>query len=311
MQLAIAVTGLTAQQLEDYLPSLAESGATALEVGWNLFDELNDRQLEALARRLHGLGLRVRSVHGPFGDAADLSSLEKHERLKSVAAHEMLLKRMPILGATHLVIHPGNFERKEELLPQKEERVRRSLAALVGTAMRAGMVLALENMLPSHPGSHPERLLALVREHSCAGLGICFDTGHAHVLKSELATLAQLSPFLVSVHLSDNDTWTDAHLQPPYGTVDWLSLLPALARTGYTQPLTIETAPWGGAQPSLMVAEVKALLNSSLAAAGLPAEPWPRLASFDGQSAWLRCHRCHHFVLETEQGQACGCGERL
>ena len=306
MDVAMAVTGVEYSKLIEGLPQLEKSGAAAVEVGWNLFEQ-DDATLCALGSRLARAGTPVRSVHAPFGDAGDLAALDPEERAKALASHEDLLRRAYLLGATLLIIHPGRMVDDESLIPQMERLVRDSVARLLPLAERQGVVLALENMLPRHPATATETLLAIVREADSPLLQVCFDTGHAHVGDGVMPVFSVLAPHVVTIHLTDNDTWHDGHLQPPYGTIDWGAFIRALNASGYRQPLTIETPPWGGASPRRMIEEVQALLNTHGDGTGATL---PRLATTGNEPmALLRCLRCGHFLIETEGGRTCSCNE--
>ena len=60
-------------------------------------------------------------------------------------------------------------------------------------------------------------------------VGICYDSGHAHITADAAATLHLLSPYVVTVHLHDNDGVDDLHLIPGQGTIDWPSVVKELA----------------------------------------------------------------------------------
>jgi len=313
VQLAMAVTGIKYDEVLDRLEELAESGAVAIEIGWDLFDG-DDAAVRAAARRFADSGVRVRSIHAPFGSEGDLAALDQEDWERALARHEDIIRRAHLVGATYLVIHPGRHVDDESLMPSMEGAIRKSLARLVPLAEAEGVVLALENMLPEHVAADTDALLTLVKEANSPFLKVCFDTGHAHVGEGVMPVFEILSSQIVTTHLADNDTWYDAHLQPPYGTIDWGTFLPALVASGFSEPITLEARPWGRSSPRSMIEEVTALINTychgASGANGSPA--LPRLALDDGRSpqALLRCTGCGHFIIETEGGRACGCSDK-
>ncbi len=303
MDLAIALTPLDLPQLMEALPLVTGCGAVAVEIGWGVFCS-TDEELRALARSYAEAGLPIRSIHAPFGDAGDLGAIEEEAREKALLAHEDIIHRAHLTGARYLVIHPGRGVRDPDVIPGMERSARASLEHLVPLAEAEGVVLALENMLPLHPLEHVADLAAVVQGFDSSALKVCLDTGHAHVGEGLPGVYETLSDLVVTVHLADNDTSGDQHLQPPYGTVDWGHFLPALERNGFRDPLTIETRPWAGAAAGRMILEVQALGNTVGDGSALP-----RLATGERRECWLRCRRCGHFLVETAEGRSCACGE--
>jgi len=307
LKLAIAISIFNSAELLEGLPQIEASGATAVEIGWSPFEE-EDATLRLLRQQYAQAGVSIRSIHAPFGKAGDLAALDEAEREQALRAHENIIRRAHLVGATYIVIHPGAHLDDETLQTPMEEAARKSLARLVPVSEAEGVVLALENMLPHHPASDTEVLAAMVEEFASPALRVCFDTGHAHVGDGVMPVFRRLLPHIVTIHLTDNDTSHDQHLQAPYGTIDWSLFIPALEHSAYDEPVTIETRPWGGASPRRMVEEVTALFNSYAGNSG--SQPLlPRLATNSSSSAraLLRCPGCGHYLIETSEGLSCLC----
>lgn len=119
-------------------------------------------------------------------------------------------------------------------------------------AGRFGMKLAIENMLSSFHldgsvywryCSAPEQLLELVERIDRENVGICFDIGHAHYMHGESAKeLRMMQKQLLALHIHDNDRFSDQHLLPYQGTIDWESVCRALAEIHYSGDFTLEIA---------------------------------------------------------------------
>jgi sugar phosphate isomerase/epimerase len=56
-------------------------------------------------------------------------------------------------------------------------------------------------------------------------IGICLDTGHAHLGEDLPAVVHKLSGHLWMVHASDNHRQYDDHLPPGDGKINWAALL--------------------------------------------------------------------------------------
>lgn len=109
--------------------------------------------------------------------------------------------------------------------------------------------LCLENTHETEPGmvsgavaALRERLPGDCREH----VGICFDIGHWHsfaagAVRHDLERwIEAFAPFLLHMHLHDNDGSFDQHLGPGEGSIPFEALFSALARHGLHPTVTFE-----------------------------------------------------------------------
>jgi sugar phosphate isomerase/epimerase len=163
-----------------------------------------------------------------------------------------------------------------------------SISLLMDAAVETGVALALENMLPGHPGCEIEHIVGTVERINSPSLGVCFDSGHAHVCGNMEEFMEAAGRHIISIHMQDNDGTRDMHLQPPYGTTNWRAFAEILHKIDYVRPITIETRPWGGAGFKQMLREVSAVLET------------PDDISF-------RCQKCGHAVLRSEGRWFCNC----
>ncbi|NLC59545.1 MAG: sugar phosphate isomerase/epimerase [Armatimonadetes bacterium] len=261
MQLVYPAYVPGASRLAEALPALAAQGVQFVE--WLLgngeyFDAADPVQVREVQDLLRQTGVRVSSLHSEFGAQADLSSLDPGVRAATLETHRAGLALAGELGARFFVVHPGHGpcgDRQEERLAHTLE----SLRVLEPVARAAGVVLALENLPPAYPGSRPEELLQIIDAVASPYLGICFDTGHAH-LSGEGARLARaLLPRAVTMHLHDNDGSGDQHRFPGTGTLDWAEFGRIYRAVGCTAPGMLECAPPEGWSWDRCGAAVRAL----------------------------------------------------
>ncbi len=147
------------------------------------------------------------------------------------------------VGATALILHPEclGLTCPENRLDVPEIR------RIAGYAADRGVRLALENMRDSiwlldrvleEIGDDPET----------SNLGVCIDTGHAH-LSGDAGRepvenyLERYAGSLIHVHLHDNRGDADDHLIPGDGTIDWSRTLNAMARIGFEGTAVLEIHP--------------------------------------------------------------------
>ncbi len=228
------------------LELMQESGFEIVEI-CSLPEHLDYRdhnEVERAARRIRELWMEPCSFHAPFAPELDITSMDEDRREWALAEIRRAARAAATLGAKYFVLHPGP-ETGE--IPSSERIVRMQHAADVLNRVAAdcrelGVRLVLENMLP-HLFSGPVRdLLWLLGALDTADVGICLDTGHAH-LAGDLETVThKLSGHLWTVHANDNRGHHDDHLPPGDGAIDWKRLLLQLDRTGYRGVLILEIA---------------------------------------------------------------------
>lgn len=201
------------------------------------------------AARLRDLDLEAYSLHAPFADNLDITSLDAGAR--RYACDEVLraADAAAILGVRYYVIHPGpeksGIPRSERL--DRMENAARVLDRVAEHCRQLKLSLVLENMLP-HLFAGPVRdLMWLLGALDATDVGVCLDTGHAF-LTGDLQTVAhKLSGHLWMVHASDNRQQFDDHLPPGDGHIPWRQLLEQLARCRFHGALILEIA--GGDDP--------------------------------------------------------------
>jgi len=282
------------------LDSLQAEGVTAMEPGPAFLLNTDEAKLKADAERLQARGIRIYSCHAPFGGENDISLLEEDKRRRAVSELIKSLARASLAGAECLVIHPSGAVRPEEQ-EQRLDRLRDSLETLVRKAEEIGMLLALENMVPGHLGCETASVRQLVDDFDSPFLGVCFDTGHAHLSNEHvLAAFTVLRERIVAFHLQDNDGQGDKHLQPPYGTIEWETLTDSLCAMGFDRPIAVEAPPWKGGSWGMLLREMRALLTGQLLT--IPLE--------NGHVRAV-CRRCGRYCFGTPRRWSCGCDSNV
>jgi sugar phosphate isomerase/epimerase len=132
------------------------------------------------------------------------------------------LEAARLLSPARLVAHPeippGSLEERRE-----DVRLCAELWRAASETWPGHPPLALENTFQSDP----QTLFALAAEIDRANVGLCFDVGHWHAFsygvarKDLLIWMKILAPYLLHVHLHDNNGQADEHLGMGAGGVDW------------------------------------------------------------------------------------------
>jgi sugar phosphate isomerase/epimerase len=253
------------------IESMRADGVTALEPGPSFLLDKDEATLIAEAGRLQDAGSHVYSVTA--------------------------LERAALSGAECLVIHPSGRVTVEEEA-QRWRQLYASLETLVPEAESVGVRLALENMLPGHLGAEAASIRRVVDDFDSATLGVCFDTGHAHLNEGGVPeAFAILRERIINFHMQDNDGNRDRHLQPPYGTIDWEAFAPQFRSMEFAHPAAVEAAPWNGGTWGMLLREVHTLFSEG------------RLTLRLGNSlVRVICKQCGRYRMGTPEDWYCGCG---
>ncbi|MBQ2709211.1 MAG: sugar phosphate isomerase/epimerase [Clostridia bacterium] len=221
--------------MEDY----AAAGATHMEVSVKpaVLAALDWKQAASDARET---GITLWSVHLPFypAEKANISSMNADIRRTAVEAHKREIARAADAGVQIAVVHPSSglaechLKRETRLALAKE-----SLSELTEYASRAGMTLAVENMVRTGLGNQYCEMLDML---SCdERLGWIFDTNHP-LLQDPCEYARACVHRMVSIHVSDYDGLNERHWLPGEGVIDWQKLISILDAGGYTGPWMYE-----------------------------------------------------------------------
>ena len=213
----------------DCLEDIRNSGFGRIEI-CSFPAHLDYHNLECVKRAsavINELGLETYSFHAPFSDKIDITSPDP--RVRDFALKELLqaADAAAQLNVRYFVIHPGP---ENATLPDHERfwRLQNAVGVLDQTFLHCrslGIGLVLENMLPHLFAGRIRDLLWILGALDTCDVGICLDTGHAHLGGDLAAAVHKLSGHLWMVHASDNRRQFDDHLPPGDGTVNWAGLL--------------------------------------------------------------------------------------
>ena len=100
--------------IETTLEPIREAGFTTLEVSTapQHLDLENRPALVALAQRIGEAGLRVHSLHAPFGHDVNITSPDASQRRTSLDRLHLAAEALAVLGGTLYVIHPGGEDQR-------------------------------------------------------------------------------------------------------------------------------------------------------------------------------------------------------
>jgi sugar phosphate isomerase/epimerase len=188
-------------------------------------------KLTGLARQIEELGLRVHSMHAPFGHDIDLTDPDAGFRRPSLDLLTQAANALKVLGGGLYVIHPGGED--HHWIWDPEARLGRSVEglSLVWEVCRErGLTLIVETPLPHLLGGD---LVWLLDRIPLEGTGVCIDTSHCSVGGFLYEAIERFAGRTLHIQASDNCGVTDDHLPPGEGFIDWARLASSLERAEY------------------------------------------------------------------------------
>ncbi len=226
------------------IPQLAECGWTHLDLNFCEMMNPNSQlrtpswngyiaQLKELQQQLDLLYIQS---HAPY--ERDRFALEEDQARLSDELLMRSIQASAILQVPQVVVHPAPFPGTDACI----ERNIRWLRPFVQRATELGTSVVVENLDAPTEITRAEDLLVLADE---LGVGICFDTGHAHLHGGDpQQDIRILGNRIVGTHIADNHANGDEHLLPFYGTIGWEGVMQALHDVGYGGYTTYEVMFW-------------------------------------------------------------------
>lgn len=193
------------------------------------------------------LGIVFTQAHGYFPLGKDVGADGREHDAEY--CEEMMRRSVlaaEILGAPWMVVHPFNVQTESGYSSRKSYQDNKQYFAKWGEKFAAHHVnMAIENMSmyggKVRYGAVPDELLELVDGIGSPNVGICVDTGHAHLSGFDAADYIRLvGKHLHATHIADNHQNLDEHFAPFNGTIDWKSVMKALSEIGYEDDFSFE-----------------------------------------------------------------------
>ena len=230
------------------LDQLASGGAEEIEIFGSRghFDFYDRQHVREIAAWFEEQGKQLHSVHAPMyfdkeieragQTPVNVVAFEKKQRIEAMDELKRLLEVAEHLPFRYLVQHLG--DRNESFSPRKFDDAMTAVEHLRAFAKPLGVTILLEN-LPNEIAS-PENLVKLIDTAHFRDVGVCFDSGHAHMCGGVQPAFEMLAPYVRSTHIHDNDSTKDAHLWPGDGTIDWNRMRELLASAPAAPPYLLE-----------------------------------------------------------------------
>lgn len=253
------------------LDEFANGGAQAIEVfaARSHFDYTDKQQVRELANWFKSGPVQFHSMHSPMymgndsfrsgEQALNIVDPDKRRRIEAMDEIKRALEVAEAVPFRFLVQHVGRSNEVYDL--RKFEAALSSIEHLRAFARPLGVNLLVEN-IPNEL-STPEKLMELIKALHYPDLGICFDTGHAHIMSTVHQAFGVLQDRIRSTHVHDNQGDRDAHLWPGGGGIDWNQTMQSLRSAPQAPALLLEIEGAEGIKVSGKMAEAYKALEGA------------------------------------------------
>jgi len=189
--------------------------------------------VEGIAKKAQALNVKFTQAHADVFNfyTGDASRYEMYMRSIEGAA---------MLGVPWITFHPSS---RPDFSPETEAEILKEnieyYNPIIETAEKFKVGIALENMRGGINSA--AQLNQLVDGLASPYVGICWDTGHAHIAgQNQPESIRLMGKRLHALHVQDNDGITDQHMPPHFGTIDWPPIMNALHEINYPGTFTFE-----------------------------------------------------------------------
>ena len=230
------------------LDECARGGAQAIEVfgARGHFDYTDKAHIREVGNWFRANGVQFHSMHSPMYMNNELSQgsdpplnivdADKRRRIEAMDEIKRAIEVAESAPFRFLVQHVGLGNEMYD--GRKFEAALSSIEHLRAFARPLGVNLLVEN-IPNEL-STPEKLLELIKTLHYDDLGVCFDTGHAHIMSTVQQAFGVLADRIRSTHVHDNKGDRDSHLWPGEGNIDWNQAMQFLRSAPQAPPLLLE-----------------------------------------------------------------------
>lgn len=221
-------------------------------------------------------GLTFVDAHAPFQGVYDPIYPDPAYRPQMIRRQQLCLQICQDMGVDTYTIHVGNDFHYPEIPLQKHiDNISDALEQILPAAEECGVTVGIENIWVRSNVS--PILIALKKRFPTPTLGLCFDSGHAHLMEEgykfeenavndlwravgcepewQQNILEEMLPDVINCHLHDNNGQWDYHWLPGQGTIDWKRIVSLLKKAPRLKNIQSEVELPGNKLPIRTVVE--------------------------------------------------------
>lgn len=216
--------------LSESLDELIQYGANSVELMldgsfWNEFENHSPELAKVLAAKP-----LTYSVHTPVWDM-NLTSENAQARRAALEAYEHSIAFAALIGAAHVVLHPGFCYAPVFNKSTARQRAMLAVEKLCEFDLDYGVLLLVENVGNSQTSIFSQDEYICFIQRFGEKIGSLLDIGHAHLCGWNLpGAISELGKSLYAVHLHDNNGESDSHFPIGSGNIQWNCVFEALRK---------------------------------------------------------------------------------
>lgn len=240
-QVGISISGFRGQYDQAQIDSIKAAGFDCIELslaGTKMTPDQKKSWLKDFAQLCKKANLPIRSVHIPFSQRLDISSLKKENRQAIIDETLFLFDCAELLGAKIFVIHSSSEPIKPEDRDVQIKNAVETFRFLTNKAHEKGLKLAMEN-LPRTCLANTAIEMNKILQATGSDADWCYDSNHLLQEKPE-EFVARADRAMITTHISDYDFIDERHWVPYEGKINWNNVMTELVKKGYEGPLVFE-----------------------------------------------------------------------
>lgn len=253
---SVGISGVTLEKMIyarsigiDYI-EISMSSLVDSERNFTLSDSVIFEQIKKTKKIVDNAGIKIWSIHMPYGKNVDISLPNEEERKKVVTMHKKIIQFCELLHPKIFLFHPSWYLGLNERELRKSQMIK-SAIELNKQVRQINGTMVIENMLGPQlnvTNQQRERPLCRTVEETVEIMNRLPDNIYSaidmnHIKNPELLIRA-MGKRLKSVHISDGNGEQENHYSPcsGKGKNNWGKILTALNEVGYRGPFMYESA---------------------------------------------------------------------
>ena len=255
------------QQRPHFLREYADNGARYMTLSTRLVRHIigNAEMANVFQKEISDVGMSFVDSHAPYNDPECLNTMNPRYRPAMIDRLRLAIRVAADMGVGVITVHTGSAKgfNQSFTLDQLHQAAIATLEEALPLAVELKVTISVENL--RHPTATPERLIDICRHFDSPYLGICFDAGHANLMKCERGLtegsvigvwegqekilwddkiLEKVLPYITTCHVQDNHGQYDEHLAPGKGEIDWAHVVSQLKTAPRLKSVLCEVIPF-------------------------------------------------------------------
>jgi len=225
---------------EETFTKVREAGFDCVEIGLSMQQPATgslEQQCKSVKEWSAKSGVKIWSVHIPYGPAYDISTVDPAGRGKAIENITQILDLCKILKPQKGILHPSFEPIKPEERAARLKACKEALPIVTRQAAARGVQIAIECLPRTCLGNTSAEILELLR--GVDGLGVCCDVNHL-LQETQEDFIRKAGAHIKTLHINDYDGKDERHWMPGEGIIKWDTVLGSLVNVGYEGPFLFE-----------------------------------------------------------------------